>query len=109
MLKIAIIGTTTWGKTLGMVLARKGLQVELWARTEEETAKLRSAGPNPAMLPSITFPPQLSITDSLSEALAEAKAVILAVPSQTMRQNIRLVADHLNGSMLVAATSACHR
>ena len=97
MPKIAIIGTTTWGKTLGVLLANKGLQVRLWARTERETTELRNAGPNPALLPGITFPPQLSITSLLGEALADTRVVILAVPSQAMRQNIKLVAEHLNG------------
>ena len=105
MPKIAIIGTTAWGTTLGVVLARKGLEVRLWARTEQEATELRSAGPNPALLPGITFPPRLSITSLLSEALADAKAVILAVPSQTMRQNIKLVAEHLNESMLVVSAA----
>ncbi len=97
MPKIAIVGTTTWGTTLGMVLANKGLQVRLWARTEQEATKLSSARLNPALLPGTAFPPRLSITSLLSEALADAKAVILAVPSQTMRQNIKLVAEHLDG------------
>ena len=105
MPKIAIIGTTAWGTTLGMVLAHKGLEVRLWARTEQEATEIRSAGPNPALLPDIVFPPQLSITSLLAEALADAKAVILAVPSQTMRQNIKLVAEHLNGSMLVVSAA----
>ena len=104
MPKIAIIGTTTWGITLGVVLAHKGLEVRLWARTEQEANKLRNAGPNPS-LPDITFPPRLSITSSLSEALADVKAVILAVPSQTMRQNMKLVGEHLNGSMLVVSAA----
>jgi len=105
MPKIAIIGTTSWGITLGMVLARKGLKVRLWARTEQEAAELRKAGPNPTLLPGITFPPQLSITSSLSEALADVSAVILAVPSQTMRQNIKLVASYLKSSMLVVSAA----
>jgi len=105
MPKIAIIGTTIWGMTLGVVLARKGLQVRLWARTEQEASELSNAGCNPALLPDTTFPPQLSITSSLSEALADVKAVILVVPSQTMRQNIRLVAGHLKGSMLVVSAA----
>jgi len=105
MPRIAIIGTTAWGTTLGMVLARKGLEVRLWARTEQEATELRNAGPNPALLPGIVFPPRLSITSSLSEALADARAVILAVPSQTMRQNIKLVAEHLNESMLVVSAA----
>jgi len=105
MPKIAIIGTTSWGKTLGVVLARNGLEVKLWARTEREAIEVRDAGPNPTLLPGITFPPQLSITSSLSDALAGAKAVILAVPSQTMRQNIKLVADHLNEVMLIVSAA----
>ena len=105
MLKIAVIGTTAWGITLGVVLAHKGLQVRLWARTAPEATKLRNAGSNPAPVSGVAFPPQLSITNSLSEALAEVKAVILAVPSQTMRQNIRLVAPYLNGSTLIVSAA----
>ncbi len=105
MPQIAIIGTTTWGITLGMVLARKGLKVRLWARTEQEATELRNAGPNPTLLPGISFPPQLSITCSLSEALADVNAVILAVPSQSMRQNIKLVAGYLKSSMLVVSAA----
>ncbi len=105
MPKIAIIGTTTWGMTLGVLLARKGLQVRLWARTKQEVAKLKNDGPNPVLLSGISFPPKVFITSSLAEALAEVKAVILAVPSQTMRQNIKLVKDYLKESMLVVSAA----
>jgi len=105
MPKIAIIGTTTWGITLGVVSARKGLQVSLWARTEQEAAELANNGPNPALLPGVKFPPKLSVTSSLSEALAGAKAVILVVPSQSVRQNIKLVAEYLNESMLIVSAA----
>ncbi|MFB0559552.1 MAG: NAD(P)H-dependent glycerol-3-phosphate dehydrogenase [Dehalococcoidales bacterium] len=105
MPKIAVIGTTAWGTTLGVVLARKGQEVRLWARTEQEATELKNAGPNPALVSDIVFPSQLSITSSLSEALADARAVILAVPSQTMRQNIKLVASYLNASMLVVSAA----
>lgn len=105
MPKIAIIGTTSWGKTLGVVLALKGQQVSLWARTEQEGAKLRNVGPNPDLLPGTTFPPYLSITSSLDEALARVAAVILAVPSQTMRRNIKLIRDYLNESMIIISAA----
>jgi len=105
MPKIAIIGTTAWGITLGLVLAHKGLEVRLWARTEEEAERLRSKGPDPDLLPGVAFPPQLTVTSSLKEALARASAVILAVPSQTMRQNIRLIKEHLRASMLIVSVA----
>jgi len=105
MPKIAIIGTTIWGITLGVALARKGLQVKLWARTEQEAIELTNAGPKSPLLSDVTFPPQLSITSSVSESLADVKAVILVVPSQTMRQNVRLIAGHLKGSMLIVSAT----
>ena len=108
MPKIAIIGTTTWGITLGVMLARKGLQARLWARTEREAAKLRSAGSNPAVMlndATLFSSFQVLVTSSLAEALDDVKLVILAVPSQTMRQNIKVVKDYLNGSMLVVSAA----
>jgi len=63
------------------------------------------AGPNPARLSGVTFPLQLSITSSLDEALADGKAVIMAVPSHTMRQNMRLVKDYLKESTLVVSAA----
>ena len=105
MLKVAIIGTTIWGTTLGVILAQKGVQVGLWARTEQEADEVRNNAPDPESSPGITFPPQLLVTHDLNEALDEAKAVILVVPSQSMRQNIKLVASHLNKSMLVVSAA----
>ena len=105
MSKVAIIGTTTWGVTLGVVLARNEVEVRLWARTEREAAELKNARYHSKMLAGTTLPPQLSITTSLSEALADARAVILAVPSQRMRQNIKSAADYIDGSMLVVSAA----
>ena len=105
MLKVAIIGTTIWGMTLGVVLGQKGIQVGLWARTEQEAEEKRNNGPDPELSPGITFPPQLFITHDLAEALDEAKAVFLVVPSQSMRQNIKMVASHLDKSMLIVSAA----
>lgn len=105
MPKITIIGTTTWGITLGILLARKGLDVRLWARTAKEADKLKDKGPDPHLMPDITLPPQLSVTSSLSEALAYVNAIILAVPSQSMRQNIVSVKYYLNKSTLVISAA----
>ena len=102
---IAILGITAWGVTLGVVLARKGLQVRLWARTEQEAIKLGHGIDDLALPSGITLPSQLSITSSLSEAMAGVNAVILAVPSQTMRQNTQLVRGHLKKWMLIISAA----
>ena len=105
MPKIAIIGTTTWGITLGVVLARKGLEVRLWARTEQEAAKLSNPGHNATLSSHSDLLPQLIITSSLSKALDDVSAVILAIPSQAMRVNIKLVESYLRKSVLVVSAA----
>lgn len=101
MPKIAIIGTTSWGITLAMVLANKGFDISLWSRTEEEAIKLREKGPDPHKMPNVIFPPQLSVSSSPKKVLVHAIAVILAVPSQTMRQNIKMIKNYLKKQMLI--------
>jgi glycerol-3-phosphate dehydrogenase (NAD(P)+) len=105
MAGVAIIGTTTWGVTLGVVLARNGLDVRLWARTEQECFQLQNGQHHADVLSGITLPDQLSVLTSMEEVLAEADAVILVVPSQRMRDNIRAVSGHLRGSMLVVSAA----
>ncbi|AAW39353.1 MAG: NAD(P)H-dependent glycerol-3-phosphate dehydrogenase [Dehalococcoides mccartyi] len=106
MSKVCIIGTTTWGITLGTVIAHKGREVMLWARTEDEAALL-SAQRRPAdFLPEdYYFPEYLNVTASLEEALSGADMVLMAVPSQRMRPNIRLAAPLLTKNMLVCSAS----
>ncbi|MFC1952892.1 NAD(P)H-dependent glycerol-3-phosphate dehydrogenase [Chloroflexota bacterium] len=103
MPKIAIIGTTSWGIALGMALARDGVQVSLWARTEQEALQLVKEGPYPDSDSNISFPATLCVTSSISDALFKAKAVILPVPSPTIRQNTRLISGYLDKSMLIVS------
>ena len=105
MQKIAIIGTTSWGITLGLMLANNGLEVRLWTRTEKEANKLRKNGPDDAQFPNVIFPPQLTVTSKMAEALEDVNAVILAVPSPSMRQNITRVESHLTKSILVVSAA----
>jgi glycerol-3-phosphate dehydrogenase (NAD(P)+) len=105
MPKVAIVGTTTWGITLGVALAVRQAEVRLWARTEDEATRLQNAEFPSESLANVTLPSRLSITSSLDEALAGAKAVILAVPSQRMRENIKAVAPHLDSPMLIVSAA----
>jgi glycerol-3-phosphate dehydrogenase (NAD(P)+) len=105
MPKVAIIGTTTWGVTLGVVLASGKLEVGLWARTEEEAAELGNARRHSGAFSGVTFPTRLQATSSLDEALTDAKAVILAVPSQSVRQNMKAIAEYLDGSILIVSAA----
>jgi glycerol-3-phosphate dehydrogenase (NAD(P)+) len=105
MQKIAVIGTTSWGITLGVLLGQKGIEIRIWARTEREAAKLRKKGLDQAHFPDIKLPEQILFTSQIDEALDEVDAVILAVPSASMRQNISQAASHLQKSTTVISAA----
>lgn len=101
---VAIIGTTTWGTTLGIVLARNDVPVCLVARTKSEADALDSNRRNRRFLPDVPFPPSLKIASDPEEAIAPARLVILAVPSHQLRNNIRAIRDSLtSGTIVVSA------
>jgi glycerol-3-phosphate dehydrogenase (NAD(P)+) len=104
-MKVAIIGTTSWGTTLGVILSRRGIDVALWARTVEEAERLARDRENKARLPGIPFPGGLSATGDVEEALQGASLVILAVPSQQMRQNARIIKGHIAWGVLILSAA----
>jgi glycerol-3-phosphate dehydrogenase (NAD(P)+) len=103
--KVTVIGTTSWGITIGVALARKGIKVDVWTRTEKEASDLIKTGFNSDRISGIEAPPDLTPTHELRTALADSRAVIMAVPSQTMRQNITQVRDYLTHSMIIASAA----
>ena len=91
MTKIGIIGTGAWATTLGIIFARSGNETVLWSRTEARAAELTSARVNERSVPGVEFPESMSVSASLEESLGNSDLVIIAVPSVTMRENIRKV------------------
>lgn len=99
--RIAVIGTTGWGTTLGVMLARGQSKVSLLARNQEEADRLNAARENIAHLPSVPFPDSLAVSASPQEVLDEADLAILAVPAQNMRDNLKIIGPCFRQSTLI--------
>ena len=101
----AIIGATTWGTTLGILLAQNGVPVSLLTRSEPEAQTLTSQGRNARFLPDAPFPDSLSVTSEPESALRQSSLVIIAVPSDRMRENVQRIESHLQpGAIILSAT-----
>lgn len=103
MQKVAVIGTTSWGITLAALLAKKGTEVRLWARTLPEANKLKKSGSD--RFPGMPIPKEIIITHKIGAALKDVDAVILAVPSATMRKNVSRIAKYLTKSTIIISAS----
>jgi glycerol-3-phosphate dehydrogenase (NAD(P)+) len=87
--RIAVMGAGSWGTTFAKVLADAGRDVVLWARRAEVADAVRHRHANPGYLPGVTLPASLQATARAEEALDGVDAVVFALPSQTLRDNLR--------------------
>ncbi|MCL2474933.1 MAG: NAD(P)-binding domain-containing protein, partial [Chloroflexi bacterium] len=106
MSNITVIGATSWGATLATVLAKSGHAVRIWSRDAQEHQIFIKQGPfiqdlkNP-----FKFHKNITPTLNMAEAMYESNVVIIAVPSQTMRDNARAMACFLTDNMLIISAS----
>ena len=91
MTRAAVLGSGSWGTAFGKVLADAGTDVVLWARRQELAAAVCRDHENADYLPGIALPGNLRATSDAAEAVADADFVVLAVPSQSLRENLSAV------------------
>lgn len=93
--KIAVVGAGSWGTTFAKVAAdaaeRNGdaSTVSLWARRAEVAEEINSQHTNSQYLAGIRLPQGVSSTNDLHDVLSEAGVVVLAVPAQSLRAQLR--------------------
>ncbi|MBD0292700.1 MAG: NAD(P)-dependent glycerol-3-phosphate dehydrogenase [Jiangellaceae bacterium] len=88
MTRAAVFGGGSWGTAFSLVLADAGTEVALWCRRPELCQAINTVRLNPDYLPDIELPDAVRATADPAEAAAGAELVVLAVPSQTLRQNL---------------------
>jgi glycerol-3-phosphate dehydrogenase (NAD(P)+) len=88
-MKAAVLGAGSWGTTYAKVLVDAGNEVTLWSRGSRIADRVDREHVNPDYLPDIDLPEQLHATDDAAAALDGAELVAIAVPSQTLRDNLR--------------------
>jgi glycerol-3-phosphate dehydrogenase (NAD(P)+) len=88
MTRVAVLGSGSWGTTFAVVLADAGAKVTLWGRNPEVCAEIREQHTNRRYLGDAVLPASVDASADAAEALDGADAVVLAVPSQTLRDNL---------------------
>jgi glycerol-3-phosphate dehydrogenase (NAD(P)+) len=103
MTKAAVVGAGSWGTAFAQVLVDAGTGTTLLARRPEIAAAIARTGRNPDYLPDVQLPPTLQATADIEEALSGAHLVVLAVPSTTLRDNLKLLLDHLESEVVLVS------
>ncbi|WP_407075380.1 NAD(P)H-dependent glycerol-3-phosphate dehydrogenase [Parafrigoribacterium soli] len=91
--RAAVLGAGSWGTTFAKVLADGGSDVALWSRRAELAREISQSKRNSDYLPGINLPRNLWSSAMLPDVLDAAEIVFLSVPSQSLRENLRIVRE----------------
>lgn len=89
-MRAAVMGLGSWGTAFGLVLADAGHDVRVWGRNQATVAAVNATRRNAGFHPDLELPASITAVDDAGAALAEAELVVLAVPAQSLRANLRV-------------------
>lgn len=101
MEKLCILGAGSWGSALGLVLAKKGYQVNMWTLSEEQAEKINRTRENIDYLPGVLFPNNITLTTDIENAIKDSKIIVLAVPSQAIRSVCKQIKTFVNDDQII--------
>ena len=97
------MGAGSWGTTFAQVLCDADTPAVLWARRDELAKAINETHENPDYLPGVMLTDALRATSDPAEALDGADLVVLAVPAQSLRENLTSWAPLLPPGALLAS------
>ena len=105
--KIAVLGAGSWGTTFAKILgdAAEGTdrRIVLWGRRAEVVDQINNHHRNPRYLSTTELPANISASTDALEVLTDATLVVLAVPAQTLREQLQGWAGHLAADAVVVS------
>lgn len=88
MTRVGVMGSGSWGTAFALVLSDAGNEVTMWARRTEICQMINNKHRNPDYLPYVDLPTSLRAVTDPDQVMQDADFVVLAVPSQSLRENL---------------------
>lgn len=89
MSKVTVFGAGQWGSTMAQVLSDAGNHVLIWGRDHKVVDEINESHTNSKYLDNNFLPTGLRATSNLVEAFDYSSIYVLAVPAQTLRENLK--------------------
>jgi len=103
-MKSTVLGTGAWGTTLAQIIVDAGHDVLMWGRNADVVAEINEKHANEKFLSGISLDPHISATTDISQALAFSDLIILAIPAQTLRENLKNWREYLSPEQALIST-----
>lgn len=93
-MKIAVIGSGSFGTAIAAQLARKGYTVALWSYLAQEAQTLHNTRQNP-LLPGVFLDESVLCTADMAQACQYADLIVTVVPSFATRSTAKALAPYM--------------
>ncbi len=104
MARVSVLGSGAWGTTLAQVLCDAGHEVLVWGRNEVVVPEINDLHTNTKFLPGIILPNNLNATTDIKKAFEFGESIVLAIPAQTLRANLKTWAPIFPKSLPIIST-----
>ncbi|MGI6453834.1 MAG: NAD(P)H-dependent glycerol-3-phosphate dehydrogenase [Syntrophomonadaceae bacterium] len=105
MTKICILGAGSWGTAQAIHLHQNGARIVIWGRMEDGIDLISKHHKNERFLPGVIVPEGIIITDNIEEAVTYADIVVLAVPSQAIREISTMIKPFISDKCIIVNSS----
>lgn len=94
-MKIAVIGSGSWGTAASVLLAKHNADITLWSWQQSESDRLSRDRENKEFLPGIMLPDNISCTNNMEEAANGADLIVTVVPSPATRTTAKQLSKYV--------------
>lgn len=99
--EIGILGGGSWGTALATVLGNKGYAVDIWMRNKEQCKDMQESRENKKYLPKVKLSENINITTDIEKTIKGKVAVILAVPTHTVRMVLEANKEYFSAEQVI--------
>ena len=104
MKTVTFLGCGSWGGALGNLLSEKGLVVTMWHRNIDVVNHLKNTKTH-YLIPELIFPSAVEFTNDISSAIESSEIIVLALPSQSIRDVITKNKSSFNKNHIIVNVS----
>ncbi|MCF7825351.1 MAG: NAD(P)-dependent glycerol-3-phosphate dehydrogenase [Candidatus Marinimicrobia bacterium] len=100
-MKIAVLGSGSWGMTLAIHLLKNGHSVDVWFYLEKDFKQAQDLRELPDYLPGVILPPELNFTMDMEKCVQDKQIVLVAIPSHTVGNTMAKLADAIHRDTII--------
>lgn len=104
-MKIAVIGSGSWGCAAAILTAKKGNDVYLWSWKLSEAELLERERENRALLPGAVFPDNIVCSNDMELCVRDAELIVTVVPSPATRETAKRLAQYVKKGQIIVNLS----